>query len=106
MTLKGKAMLRAFIRSLPLTESTKVEADPNTNAVMLKGQNSSDVELAINWLRLNKAITDVSEMHKEKNLYVVIVKIATDWSEVTGLVSSKFGSFVVATPFGKRDSDE
>ena len=40
----------------------------------------TDLELALNWLRLKKALQDVSEQRKEGNLYIATIrtKMITD----------------------------
>ena len=54
----------------------------------------SDLELAINWLRLNKVVKDLSPQKKEDNLYIVHAKLTISKTEAQKLVSSKFGRFV------------
>ena len=54
----------------------------------------SDLELAINCLRLNKVVKDLSPQKKEDNLYIVHAKLTISKTEAQKLVSSKFGRFV------------
>jgi hypothetical protein len=54
----------------------------------------TDLELAINWLMLNKVVKDLSPQKKEDNLYIVHVKLTISKTEAQKLVSSKFGRFV------------
>ena len=54
---------------------------------------TTDLNLALRWLRLNKAIKAASEIKKNGNLYTVVVKPAPK-KNVKKLVKDRFGSFI------------
>lgn len=54
----------------------------------------TDLELAINWLRLNGALKDMGDQDKKNNLYTVLVKLTISKTEAQKLISSRFGRFV------------
>lgn len=62
--------------------------------ISLVSAHQTDLELALNWLRLNGALKDVSDQQKQDNLYIVRVKLTISKTEAQKLISSRFGRFV------------
>lgn len=58
----------------------------------------SDLEMALNWLRLKKALQDVSEQRKEGNLYIATIRTKMNRSEVQKLLTGRFGHYVKVAP--------
>jgi hypothetical protein len=58
----------------------------------------TDLELALNWLRLKKALQDVSEQRKEGNLYIATIRTKMNRSEVQKLLTDRFGHYVKVAP--------
>lgn len=62
--------------------------------ISLVSAHQTDLELALNWLRLNGALKDASDQQKQDNLYIVHVKLTISKTEAQKLISSRFGRFV------------
>lgn len=103
--VRQEALIKEIVHET-ITAEPASDDEVEIDKVILKAVNSSDLELAINWLRLNRAIQNATETRKKGRTYVAIVNIATELSEVIGLVNSKFGSFVVASPFENEVPNE
>ena len=58
----------------------------------------ADLEMALNWLRLKKAIADVSETRKQNNLYIATIKSKMNRSEVQKILRDRFGHYVKVAP--------
>lgn len=58
----------------------------------------TDLEIALNWLRLKKALYDVSEQRKEGNLYIATIRTKMNRSEVQKLLTERFGHYVKVAP--------
>ena len=58
----------------------------------------TDLETALNWLRLKKALQDVSEQRKEGNLYIATIRTKMNRSEVQKLLTDRFGHYVKVAP--------
>jgi hypothetical protein len=58
----------------------------------------TDLELALNWLRLKKALVDVGDTRKQNGLYIVTIKSKISRSEVQKILSDRFGHFVKVAP--------
>jgi|Wag4MinimDraft_6_1082665.scaffolds.fasta_scaffold21541_3 hypothetical protein len=58
----------------------------------------TDLEMALNWLRLKKALQDVSEQRKEGNLYIATIRTKMNRSEVQKLLTDRFGHYVKVAP--------
>jgi len=58
----------------------------------------TDLEMALNWLRLNKALSDVGETRKQNNLYIATIKSKMNRSEVKKILSDRFGRYVKVAP--------
>jgi hypothetical protein len=58
----------------------------------------TDLEMALNWLRLKKMITDVSEQRKQGNLYIATIKSKMNRSEVQKVLTDRFGHYVKVAP--------
>lgn len=54
----------------------------------------TDLELALNWLRLQSVVKDVGEIKKENLLYIIPLKLTISKTEAQKLVSSRFGRYV------------
>lgn len=54
----------------------------------------TDLELAINWLRLKRVVKDMGEIKKENLLYTIPLKLTISKTEAQKLISSRFGRFV------------
>ena len=54
----------------------------------------SDLELAINLLRLKHVVKDMGEIKKENLLYTILLKLTISKTEAQKLISSRFGRFV------------
>lgn len=54
----------------------------------------SDLELAINLLRLKRVVKDMGEIKKENLLYTILLKLTISKTEAQKLISSRFGRFV------------
>jgi hypothetical protein len=58
----------------------------------------TDLEMALNWLRLKKVITDVSEQRKQGNLYIATIRSKMNRSEVQKVLTDRFGHYVKVAP--------
>jgi hypothetical protein len=58
----------------------------------------TDLEMAINWLRLKKALQDVSAQRKEGSLYIATIRTKMNRSEVQKLLTDRFGHYVKVAP--------
>ncbi len=58
----------------------------------------TDLEMALNWLRLKKAITDVSDQRKQGTLYIATIKSKMNRSEVQKILTDRFGHYVKVAP--------
>ena len=58
----------------------------------------TDLEMALNWLRLKKVITDVSEQRKQGNLYIATIRSKMKRSEVQKVLTDRFGHYVKVAP--------
>lgn len=58
----------------------------------------TDLEMALNWLRLKKMITDISEQRKQGNLYIATIKSKMNRSEVQKVLTDRFGHYVKVAP--------
>lgn len=58
----------------------------------------ADLEMALNWLRLKKVITDVSEQRKQGNLYIATIRSKMNRSEVQKVLTDRFGHYVKVAP--------
>lgn len=58
----------------------------------------TDLDLALSWLRLKKAINDASETRKQNGLYIVTIKSKMNRSEVQKILSDRFGHYVKVAP--------
>jgi hypothetical protein len=58
----------------------------------------TDLEMALNWLRLKKALQDVSEQRKSGNLYIATIRTKMNRSEVQKLLTDRFGHYVKVAP--------
>ena len=54
----------------------------------------SDLDLAINLLRLKRVVKDMGEIKKENLLYTILLKLTISKTEAQKLISSRFGRFV------------
>lgn len=58
----------------------------------------TDLEMALNWLRLKKVITDISEQRKQGNLYIATIRTKMNRSEVQKVLTDRFGHYVKVAP--------
>ena len=58
----------------------------------------TDLEMALNWLRLKKAISDVSDQRKQGTLYIATIKSKMNRSEVQKILTDRFGHYVKVAP--------
>ena len=58
----------------------------------------TDLEMALNWLRLKNIVTDVSDQRKQGNLYIVTIKSKMKRSEVQKVLTDRFGHYVKVAP--------
>jgi hypothetical protein len=58
----------------------------------------TDLEMALNWLRLKKALADVGEIRKQNGLYIATIKSKMNRSEVQKILSDRFGHHVKVAP--------
>ena len=58
----------------------------------------TDLEMALNWLRLKKALQDVSEQRKSGNLYIATIRTKMNRAEVQKLLTDRFGHYVKVAP--------
>jgi hypothetical protein len=58
----------------------------------------TDLEMALNWLHLKKALQDVSEQRKSGNLYIATIRTKMNRSEVQKLLTDRFGHYVKVAP--------
>jgi len=58
----------------------------------------TDLEMALNWLRLKKALADVGEIRKQNGLYIATIKSKMNRSEVQKILSDRFGHYVKVAP--------
>ena len=58
----------------------------------------TDLEMALNWLRLKKVITDASEQRKQGNLYIATIRSKMNRSEVQKVLTDRFGHYVKVAP--------
>jgi hypothetical protein len=58
----------------------------------------TDLEMALNWLRLKKALSDVSDQRKQGTLYIATIKSKMNRSEVQKLLTDRFGHYVKVAP--------
>lgn len=58
----------------------------------------TDLEMALNWLRLKKALADVGETRKQNGLYIATIKSKMNRSEVQKILSDRFGHYVKVAP--------
>ena len=54
----------------------------------------TDLNLALRWLRLNKAIKNAGPINKNGGVYTVKVKVSSSKDKVKSLVKDRFGSFI------------
>ena len=55
---------------------------------------SSDLQVALGYLRLRKSISDMSEIRQAGSAYVCTVKIVKPFDEIARDISARFGRFV------------
>lgn len=58
----------------------------------------TDLEMALNWLRLKKVISDVGNQRKQGTLYIATIKSKMNRSEVQKLLTDRFGHYVKVAP--------
>ena len=58
----------------------------------------TDLEMALNWLRLKKIVTDIGDQRKQGNLYIVTIKSKMKRSEVQKVLTDRFGHYVKVAP--------
>jgi hypothetical protein len=58
----------------------------------------TDLEMALNLLRLKKALADVGEIRKQNGLYIATIKSKMNRSEVQKILSDRFGHYVKVAP--------
>lgn len=58
----------------------------------------TDLEIALSWLRLKKALSDVSDQRKQGTLYIATIKSKMNRSEVQKLLTDRFGHYVKVAP--------
>lgn len=58
----------------------------------------TDLELALNWLRLKKAISSTGETRKQNGLYIAPIRSKMNRSEVQKILSDRFGHYVKVAP--------
>jgi len=58
----------------------------------------TDLEMAINWLHLKKAISGVGEQRRQGNLYIVPVRTKMNRTEVQKILTDRFGHYVKVAP--------
>ena len=61
--------------------------------VTIVGSYETDLNLALKWLRLNKAVKAVGQINKVGNVYTVVVKTRSK-EKVKSLVKDRFGYFI------------
>lgn len=65
----------------------------NSKTATIVATYRTDLELIVNWLRLNKAISSSSPIRELNSAYAVTVKGKTSKSNIKNLVKDKFGVF-------------
>lgn len=81
----SEQLLREMIRS-HLTEA---------RYVTLLGQNRSDLDLAILWLKMNRKLRSVGDIRKlDDDTYAVRIRVKGDHKVAANLVRDRFGYFV------------
>jgi hypothetical protein len=58
----------------------------------------TDLEMALNWLRLKKVISAVGETRKQNGLYIASIRSKMNRSEVQKILSDRFGHYVKVAP--------
>lgn len=58
----------------------------------------TDLEMALNWLRLKKAISAVGETRKQNGLYIASIRSKMNRSEVQKILSDRFGHYIKVAP--------
>lgn len=64
------------------------------NSGHVVGAYSTDVNLAISWLKLNRAITVAGDCTKQGSVYVCPVRMVKSKKAVADLLLARFGHFV------------
>lgn len=58
----------------------------------------TDLEMALNWLRLKKVISAVGETRKQNGLYIASIRSKMNRSEVQKILSDRFGHYIKVAP--------
>jgi len=67
---------------------------PHAKRAKIVGAYQTDVSLALNWAKLNKAIRAAGEIRKIGDRYVVSVKSRISKKDLKHLIKERFGIFV------------
>lgn len=67
---------------------------PSSKKATIYASYEGDMGMVIDWLKLNKAITDLGKVTKSGNGYAVRVKSKKTKKDISDLLKAKFGMFV------------
>ena len=66
--------------------------------VTLRGQNRSDLDLAIQWVRNNKKLKAAGAIEKgNDNKHVARIRVKGNKKDVLDLIKDRFGSFIIVS---------